>query len=241
MKAKLLGIFTLFLLAGAGVVYWAVFWNAQAEKHFKVELTLAVSGDIQRFSAVQALKIYKVIGLPLPNLRPAYPKRQLQGEAVTVQLDGKKPLFALLRTPASEEDYRRMFSEACGLDRKVPFSPNFVQMVNYTSDLIERFRNFEGTCTVPLDWLPAFVWFENPGLPGGAHTVESAHFATQFSADVQFISLTLTTTDAPLSMGIKDLLPWLVWKPKGADFRNIQAYGQYELTLVGRYFQTFYF
>ena len=131
-------------------------------------------------------------------------KRQ-KGEAVVIEVSTGKYLFALLGKP----------HPLLGLiqPKEIGWS---------AEDELDRFSAETGfSGPVREEEYPLLVTFDNLAWPGSVTEVKPYDLATAFGPGVKLKSLTLETTDEPVTKGqIEKLLPWL------PDFYDRQLDGQ---------------
>jgi len=159
------------------------------------------------------------------SLAPGDVTTQVTGEAVAVDLPGRKTLFALLSKPGSAEG-----ANAYALDALFPRpwvgSKEYVANVNALAD-----RRDIGVLP-SKDW-PMLVTFGDIKNPTSIVRIDVANLESTLGPDVKIRRITAQITEEPVTTGIEKKLKWLPriyemqissdFQPEGIPVGNFQG------------------
>jgi hypothetical protein len=163
---------------------------------YRLDVTLLVDGRPITGSVVQEVLVRNAggTGNPLPRVR-----FRLNGQALAIPLPGRPMLIALMMT-GTEDAYRHLLPDACGLEIGDGSVDSYV----------ERVHSFSGSCELTGRNIPRLLSIENPN---DAHTlalVDRDNLAAGLGSGVEFHSARITTTDEAVTAGLETVLPWLI-------------------------------
>ena len=205
-KAKLT---TAFLLI-AGIAWFT--WNRvfpTAELHYRLDVTFEVDGK-----PVTGSSVHKFTAKRLRGLNSKQFLLTATGEAVVVDIPGRRSVFVLLTTPTPDGTYTGgtkgrydfILVDACNLWKKRnELGP---------SGFVRFLDDFTGSCTVPNESLPLMVAFRDESDPTSVERVYPNNPESALGPGVRFIGATVSTTDAPVTTGIGKRLTWLSEYPE---------------------------
>lgn len=146
-------------------------------------------------------------GLSIIEVKQSHRSFEVTGEAVAVDLPDGQTLFVLLRSPSSEDWASRAHES-------MNFKPNTTSADAYW----QRIANDRGTYPVKRrrvtaiedsDNYPYMVRFRDIRDPASVELVDPDNLAATFGPGYRLKSLTVQFTDASVSLGIRERLPWL--------------------------------
>nr|WP_319515201.1 hypothetical protein [uncultured Cohaesibacter sp.] len=172
--------------------------------YYRLDITFEIDGIPVTGSGVQKYKISR----NRTPLSTSQLNSGAYGDAVIVDLPGKKSVFALMATPREDGSYKGgngvydfLIIRSCKLreqNRRISFS-SIVRLVGRMS----------GTCEIPLHYIPVLVIFENEKDPTSVKRIFPNHLENTLGENAKFIGASLTITDEPMTTGIEKRLPWL--------------------------------
>jgi hypothetical protein len=141
----------------------------------------------------------------------------LSGEALYLDLGpGRKPLVALLRDPCRDYECR-----AWREDQLVHWSNDnpsnllirlYGDDVRTTDDLFTEYNSLakgrKPVALQPMD-LPVLATFQNVDEPNSVRRIDPNDLAASLGPGVHWRSMTIETTNEPITTGIEKKLPWL--------------------------------
>ena len=172
--------------------------------HYRLDVTFEVDGVPVTGSGVQK---FFIIRDRVP-LSAGVLNTWTSGEAVIVDLPGKKSVFALMTTAREDGSYSGgpgvfnfLVIRACNLREKNGRSG--------ASSLVRLVGGLSGKCQIPMQDVPLMVSFENETDPTSVQRVFTDHPESTLGGNVKFLGASLTITSEPLAKGIRQRLPWL--------------------------------
>ena len=185
--------------------------TADADKRYRLDVELLVNGRPMTASSVQVLRLGGGIE-GMGNLI----NEEVVGQAVFQRIPGRPALLVLLAVDGNQDAYEWLFLEACGItlddDRNV-------------SRFMAAVAAFEGTCRIPDDKLPDIMALLRPTDPTSLRRADPDNLAAAFGSGVELVGMSLSTTDEPLSRGLRGILTWLP-KPFRRGDMDMTAYIQ---------------
>lgn len=124
-----------------------------------------------------------------------------RGEAVTVGIAPDKTLFALLKTSAHHEDMASLSMQA--------LVPNWNYDVVGSAKRIANRKEIKSAAEVPTELYPMLVTFRNIDDPASVERVDPDNLSASFGEGVKLKAITAEITDSPITLSIKETLPWL--------------------------------
>ncbi|WP_153768176.1 hypothetical protein [Labrenzia sp. CE80] len=198
---------SLIILLSFGAIIWGLWsWFAPtAVVRYRLDVTVEVDGEPVTGSVVQELTI-STWPFHLPgNARVGY---RIKGQALVLDLPGRGTLFVLMELPTEDgsfptsnwgERFRSLVNRSCDLKRN---GTNFAAYVR-------KFRSLSGSCNVPRQYIPLMVQFEDLADQTSVERVYPDDLEAAFGSNIKFINASITFTDAPITTGIGQHLPWL--------------------------------
>ncbi|MEI2383987.1 hypothetical protein [Breoghania sp. JC706] len=196
---------TITFLLIAGIAWFT--WNRvfpTAELHYRLDVTFEVDGK-----PVTGSSVHKFTAKRLRGLNSKQFLLTATGEAVVVDMPGRRSVFVLLTTPTPDGTYTGgtkgrydfILVDACNLWKKRnELGP---------SGFVRFLDGFTGSCEVPAESLPLMVAFRDESDPTSVERVYPNNPESALGPGVQFIGATVSTTDAPVTTGIGKRLTWL--------------------------------
>lgn len=186
--------------------------------HYRLDVTFEVDGVPVTGSGVQK---FFIIRDRVP-LSPGVLNTWTYGEAVIVDLPGKKSVYALMTTARDDGSYSGgpgafdfLVIRACNLQEKNKRSG--------ASSLVRLVGGLSGTCQVPLQDIPLMVSFENETDPTSVQRVFPDHPESTLGGNVKFLKASITITHQKVTTGIEQRLPWLAERQNGRLTPNFVA------------------
>jgi len=165
-------------------------------------------------------------------------KWTLKGEAVAVEVQPGKYLFALIRGNGGQGYDGSTAVEVLGIGRK----PGGLDKGEYFARL-DAFEKSRQTISLPPDKYPLFVSFRDLSTPVSVVAAGPSDFSDVFGPGYSLRSVTLSIVDEEVTEGIVDpILPWLdEFKGRALDGKTIvtrKAANQLANSLVPFNFRT---
>lgn len=164
---------------------------------YKMTVTVETPEGIREGSAVREVRIEEYTPVIVDIPETSNYRKKVRGEAVAVDLGERGTLFAIMDHDGA---YRVIFD----LFRGPPA---------YTPEGLEYFRSIIGTeAVMPPEKYPQYaplVTFTDVNDPMSVKAVDPGNLGEHFGEGVKLKSITVEMTDAPVTWGIEEVLPWL--------------------------------
>jgi hypothetical protein len=152
-----------------------------------------------------------------PHFLPEMASAQidLRGEAVIVDLPNGKSLFALLNAPSVEGGPTQIALDA--------FRSRFKRRNESYTEMAAFLAHNRVRAVLPPSAYPYFVTFRDLASPRSAMPVDPGTPSTVLGDDFRIESVTIETTNAPITSTIEKRLPWLAGLATtlgGTPFKN---------------------
>jgi hypothetical protein len=186
-------------------------WKLLHPTHsYRYRLTIEVenNGEVHSGSSVVELNTTRNFFLSaldtVPDWTTAY-----RGEAVFVDLGGGDHLIALLESTNGDRP-TASFPSRVILGNKIANSTPSGVLDALTTKYPDRLAEANAkTYTVQLDQMPPLIRFRNLDDPMSVESVDPADPAASYGSGVMFRSARLEISNAPVTRGIVQRLPWL--------------------------------
>jgi hypothetical protein len=208
------GLFPLLTATSAALLASCGLLRGGAEVHYKVTVEVFENGRVRSGSSVWSWRLSK------PDVARAAPyDGKLRGEAVAVDLDDGRTLFAILRGADGETGMAELLPERLFGD--IGRSVNGRQ-TRFNSDRVADLRDIASRTgeTAVLDcarhpaWCPMLVTFGDLRDPLSVEPVDPGDLATAFGPGHVLKRISVEITDENPGTGIAKRLPWLSRHPE---------------------------
>lgn len=164
--------------------------------HYRLDITVRVDGQLKHASGVQGLTAHAEIQT-LPQTGGVSGKGF--GEAVALDVSPTETLYFLMASRQGSVGWGDRILGGCEL-----FTPNHDPVAR-----LAPLRDFTGTCKLPPAYRPFIVRFDSDADPTSIHEVLPKSEAPDDPNAIDLVSVEVTRTDDPITVGIVSRLPWV--------------------------------
>lgn len=197
-------------VAAIGMALLSACSNSDPTPHYRFRMTVEVETPegLKTGSSVIEVETSRSKGIPTDGTI----QHRVHGEAVAVDLDDGKVLFALLRSPGNIDwpgNVMFMLAPAAPPEAEDPFQWRFDTMLAMREPITlpERYRDRKyerGEYAKPM-----LVTFGNLDDPTSIDLVDPENLAATFGEGYALRRITVQLTDEPITTGIEERLAWL--------------------------------
>lgn len=193
----------LFIVVGLAILavpYFTIFGGHGAKATLRYEITVTLDVDGRQVSGAGVQEISASARTPVDGIFAAGLRvKQVQGQAIAVEVPGKPALFFLMSRSGGGEGWPLALAKACKWNASSDADPDI---------RISAFRDFVGPCELDGQSLPLIVRM------GDEKDVTTLHKVTLpetggVDGDVKLVSIALNKTDKPITFDLQRRLPWL--------------------------------
>lgn len=179
---------------------------------YRYRLTLEVVADGHVYSASSVVEVSEFRKARV-DLSPGIVNTKLVGEATLVDLGAGRVLIALLES--IPDVAKRQERSGLGWIGPAPtamlaqFYGITYEWHGFRNEGLAQLVRQRGVKELRFDQLPTLLTFRDAADPTSAVVVDPANLAKSFGDGVRLKSAKIEVTDAPLTLGLADKLPWL--------------------------------
>lgn len=193
------------LLSGA----LALSWFNSAEVRYRVSVDIEENGVTRTGSSVWSWKLSKA----LLALASPYNGR-FQAEAVAVELASGATVYALIvdeqNSPLSAKMLpERVFDDIAGDAEDRVQALRRISRATGTERLLDRWHESISDSMPTTSQYPMLVWFSDEKDPTSMKLIDPAALGSSMGNSARLKGIRIQITDAPVTLGIRDRLPWL--------------------------------
>lgn len=180
-----------------------------SEVRYKVIVEVDDNGSARSGASVWSFEL----GKPTVALASPYDAR-FKGEAVQVNLGGQRTLFALIRDEENDPGTVQMWPESLfeylgsGTGDRVANLRKIAAHVG-AERVLPRWRPAISSSRAPTVQYPMLVRFGDMSDPASVEQVDPRALDKAFGPGVSLKGIKVQITEEPVTVGIKDRLPWL--------------------------------
>jgi len=184
----LLGLFLLALLSAC---------SGPTEVRYRLEITLRIDGVTTTASSVYQMSLGSGGGSGAGTIA-RFLLSSFEGQAIVLPLSNL-PTLIVPMTTGTVDGFTMLYLAACDLRPNEGEEP---------AHYLTRVQAFNGKCNVPSNLLTILA-IADPLNPRTLRLASVSNLSATFGPNVSFLSAAVSTTNDPVTTGIRSILPWV--------------------------------
>jgi hypothetical protein len=171
--------------------------SAPVAVRYRLEVTFDVSGVRTTAFSVYQMSLGSGGGSGAGTIA-RFLVSSFEGQAIVLPLSNR-PMLIVPMTTGTVDGFTMLYLAACDLRPNEGEAP---------AHYLTRVQAFNGTCNVPSNLLTILA-IADPLNPKTLRLASLSNLSAMFGPKVSFLSATVSTTNDPVTTGIRSILPWV--------------------------------